>query len=90
MKTLKTWQQVSKQDLLTFTDLAVYIRGISARKLQDMRNAGRLPSQILPGLWSKYHIDRWLAKPEYPYDEEVTDLPEMGKTALRLERALSV
>jgi len=60
--TKKTRAELSEQDFLNFQELNVYVTGIGPSKLQQLIKQGLLPSQRVPGLWSRYDVDRWTGK----------------------------
>lgn len=68
-------QEVQEKDLLNFSELVAYIRGIGKTKLHRLYKQGYLPDQVVPGLWSRYSIDRWLGKAGTMDTDFMVDFP---------------
>lgn len=57
---MKTYYQVKNQDLLKFTDLCVYVRGIGKNSLNDLVRSSMFPPPVFGRFWRKSDIDQFL------------------------------
>ena len=83
--TKKTREQLEVQDFLNFQELSVYITGIGSTKLEQLKKSGFLPAQRVPGLWSRWDIDRWTGKVTENYPAA---LPEESGLDVELKKVL--
>ena len=59
---IKSWQEVAEQDLLSWEDVVIYVRGAGRVALMKARRGNLLPQPRLRGKWSRYDIDAWMGK----------------------------
>jgi hypothetical protein len=65
---MKTYDQVSQQDLLKFSDLRIYIRGIGRDNLRKLAHSPDLgfPAQVFGRWWRRTEVDEFLKGAFHP------------------------
>jgi hypothetical protein len=81
---MKTYEQVSQQDLLNFSDLRIYIRGIGKNSLWKLAHSPDLgfPAQVFGRWWRRVDVD------EFFKIKNNTPSTVMSPIAARLRKAL--